>query len=123
MEHSGQSLFQKRLINYIVGGVGALLLTLSAFILVMTHVAGGWMMATIILCLAAAQAVTQLYLFLHLGEEKKPYWKNFSLLFTVLTVCIIVGGSLWVMIHLNYNMRLTPAEVNQYMSQQNKEGF
>lgn len=123
METIDREQFRKLLVNYIVGGIGALLLTLSAFILVMAHVASGWMMATIILCLAAAQAVTQLYLFLHLGEEKKPYWKNFSLLFTVLTVSIIVGGSLWVMIHLNYNMKLTPTQVNHYMSEQNKEGF
>lgn len=116
-------LFRQRFMNYIVGGVSALLLTLSAFMLVMSHVASGWMMAVIILCLAAAQAVTQLYLFLHLGEEKKPYWKNLTLLFTMLTIFIIVGGSLWVMIHLNYNMKLTPTQVNQYMTEQNKEGF
>lgn len=120
---SEDKLFKKHLVNYIVGGIGALLLTLSAFILVMSHVASGLIGGIILLCLAAAQAVAQLYLFLHLGEEKKPYWKNFSFLFTILTVCIIVGGSIWVVSRMNYHMMLTPQQVMQYMQQQSEKGF
>lgn len=117
------TMFRKHLMNYLIGGCSALLLTLSAFILVMNDVISGLIGGIILLCLAAAQAVAQLYLFLHLGEEKKPYWKNFSFLFTILTVCIIVGGSVWVVSRMNYHMMLTPQQVMEYMQNQSEKGF
>lgn len=120
---SDDKLFKKHLANYIVGGIGALFLTLSAFILVMSHVVNGLVGGIILLCLAAAQAVAQLYLFLHLGEEKKPYWKNFAFLFTILTIFIIVGGSVWVVSRMNYHMMLTPQQVTEYMQKQSEKGF
>lgn len=120
---SDTELFKKRIQMYIVGGVGALLLTLTSFVLVMSHAINGLAGGAVILCLAAAQAVIQLYCFLHLGEEKKPYWKNLSFLFTMLTVLIIVGGSVWVVSRMNYHMMLTPEQANHYMEEQNKEGF
>lgn len=120
---SDEKLFNKRLKNYLIGGLGALALTLSSFILIMNHVVSGLVGGAIILCLAAAQAIVQLYLFLHLGEEKKPYWKNFSFLFTILTVGIIIGGSVWVVSRMNYHMMLTPDQVTQYMQKQSEKGF
>lgn len=120
---SDEQLFKKRLNNYIIGGLSALMLTLSSFILVMNHVVSGLIGGIVILCLAVAQAVIQLYQFLHLGEEKKPYWKNLSFLFTLLTVCIVIGGSVWVVSRMNYHMMMTPQQVNQYMKKATKEGF
>ena len=120
---SNEVMFKKRLASYAIGGGSALLLTLSAFVLVMTHAVSGTFGGVIILCFAAAQAIVQLYCFLHLGEEKKPYWKNFSFLFTIITVLIIIGGSVWVVSRMNYHMMMTPTQMNQYMEEQNKEGF
>ena len=116
-------LFNKRLFNYLVGGVSALLLTVCAFGLVMDKIVSGTVAVIIVLCLAAIQAVVQLYLFLHLGEEKKPRWRSFSFLFTAVTIFIIVGGSVWVVSRMNYHMMMTPEQMSKYMQERSKEGF
>lgn len=46
----------------------------------------------------------QLIFFFHLGLETKPAWNTISFLFVVLVIIIIVGGSLWIMHNLNYNV-------------------
>ena len=120
---SDEKLYKKRLQSYIFGGLGALVLTLLSFSLVMSHTAAGFIGGVIVLILAMIQAGVQLFWFLHLGEEKSPRWKSFSFLFTAITVMIIVGGSVWVVSRMNYHMMLTPQQVNQYMEEQNKEGF
>lgn len=116
--------YKKHLKQYLFGGVLALAITSYAFLVISQHgFPSGMASVTVIMILAVSQAAVQLYLFLHLGEEKKPYWKNFSLLFATVTVLIVVIGSIWIMTHLNYNMRLTPSQQNEYMLNQNKEGF
>ena len=66
--------------------------------------------------LAITQLLVQLVFFLHIDKERKPRWNLAVLLFAALIVFIIVGGSLWIMYHLNYNM--SPQQMNQYMLQQ-----
>lgn len=82
------------------------------------HVAVGF-----ILLLAFIQALLQTRFFLHLDEEPKPRWQLHSFWFTALMVIVVVVGSLWVMINLNYNMGMSPEQMNEYMLKQNKKGF
>lgn len=115
--------FQKRLIGYLVGGAIALLLSVAAFMLVMMHGASGMAGALILLALAGAQAVAQMIFFLHLTSEKRPWWRSFSMIFTLFMLLILVAGSIWIMYHLDYNMEMTPQQMHDYMIEQNKKGF
>jgi hypothetical protein len=36
---------------------------------------------------------------------------------------VIVAGSLWIMNNLNYNMMMTPEQMDAYMSKQREKGF
>lgn len=54
--------------------------------------------------LAIGQALLQLVFFMHLGLESKPHWNTITFLFTALVIILIIGGSVWIMNHLNYNL-------------------
>lgn len=110
-------------LKYMSGFVGALVMTVVAFVLVSEHLlSGGWLIAALI-ALALVQLWVQLVFFLHLGDEAKPRWQFTAFLFTVVMVLVIVIGSLWIMYHLNYNMNMTPAQMDSYMKAQAKKGF
>jgi cytochrome o ubiquinol oxidase subunit IV len=98
---------KKKLTRYVFGFVLSLVLTLVAFGAVagavLPGIEQGWIVA-FLLVLATAQLAVQLILFLHLGEEPSPKWNLLAFCFAVLIVGIVVGGSLWIMNHLNHNM-------------------
>lgn len=96
-------------------------MTLLAFVLVMSHVLDRVWVIVVIVCLAFVQIVVQLYCFLHLGKESRPRWNFLILLFAILVISIVIGGSLWIMHNLNYNMSMTPQQVRTYML--NNEGL
>lgn len=75
-----------------------------------------------ILALAVIQLVVQLMVFLHIGQKgaRLTMW---SIIYGFVMTLIIVGGSLWVMANMNYNMHITPGQMNDYMVEQNKKGF
>jgi cytochrome o ubiquinol oxidase operon protein cyoD len=103
--------------SYVTGYVLSLLLILAAFVLAVFRVVPGLgpvILLGIILLLAVVQAVVQLKFFLHLGQGSRG---NLMLVFFTLgLIIIIVGGSIWIMNHLNYNM--TPTQMMQYMNDQ-----
>lgn len=53
---------------------------------------------------ALAQAIVQLIFFFQIGNEEKPRWNLLSLLFTIMVIVIIIGGSIWIMNNVNYNL-------------------
>lgn len=108
-----------RLQTYVIGYVASVLLTVTAYALVRAHAFAKWTIVSLILALAMIQFLVQLLFFLHLGREGKPRWKLLVLLFMILVVSIIVGGSLWIMNNLNY--RMTPEQIQTYMN--NQSGF
>ena len=109
--------------RYVTGFAGALATTIVAFVLVSNHaLTGGWLVAALV-ALALVQLWIQLAFFLHVGEEAKPRWRLTALLFTAVMVLVIVIGSLWIMYHLNYNMMMTPQQMDTYMKAQAKKGF
>jgi len=93
--------------SYLIGLGLCLLLTGLAFYLAMT-VAGPslWLLLAIV-GLAFIQIIVQLVYFLHMFENGQQ-WTLFSMLFTLLILLIIVGGSLWIMRDLNANMMSYP---------------
>ena len=79
-------------------------------------------LALFILGLALVQLVVQLVVFLHVGREggKLTPW---SIVYGFVMTLIIVGGSLWIMANMNYNMHMSPEQMHEFMLEQNKKGF
>ncbi len=90
--------------SYIVGFVLSIVLTVGSFYMVMS---GGFSRPTAmigLLVLCVAQLLVQLILFMHMGASKGQRENLSTFLFTVLTIAIIVGGSIWVLHNMNANM-------------------
>ena len=108
--------------SYIIGFVLAIALTLLSFSLVFIHNSSSheffshFVLRTAIIVLAVLQLFIQMIYFLHLGRESKPKNNFVTFVLTILFVAIVVGGSLWIMANLNYNMMQMPSEQKvQYM--------
>jgi cytochrome o ubiquinol oxidase operon protein cyoD len=93
--------------NYTIGFGLSLLLTLASFILVWLYSEGWPLPATAVagavVTLAVTQLLVQVVFFLHLGGSWER-WNVVALLFSVLIIVFVVGGSLWIMAHLEHNM-------------------
>ena len=90
-----------------LGFISSLILTIAIYRIVIHHHLGGWVLAMAIFGLALIQAFVQLIFFLHLSLETKPRWNLITFLFTVLVIIVVIGGSLWIMSNLNYNLMPT----------------
>lgn len=103
---------------YIIGLVLSIVLTLTSFYLVQHDKLSHSGLIASVATLALLQFATQMYFFLHLGQEAKPRLKLATFWFMLLVVVIVVVGSLWIMNNLNYNMMASPEQVNEYMHSQ-----
>ena len=64
--------------------------------------------AAIIFALALVQIVVHVVSFLHLDTQSEGGWTLLAFLFTAVIVVLTIGGSVWVMYHLNTNMMPMP---------------
>jgi cytochrome o ubiquinol oxidase operon protein cyoD len=111
------------IVQYTVGFVLSLILTIAAYLLVTNGGGSGWLYAGLAL-LAIVQMVVQLIFFLHLGDETGPRFKLFSFVCMASALIIVVLGSLWIMNNLDYNMtNMTADEKSNYMLTQHDKGF
>lgn len=94
----------KSLNAYVIGFVLSLLLTLIAFYITSHHSLEPKTLITILMLLALVQLIVQVVFFLRLNATEEGKWSLMPFLFTVLIVLVLVIGSLWIMINLNYNM-------------------
>lgn len=108
---------------YVLGFTFAVILTLLAYVIVVNHLLSGMALATALMGLAAVQLLVQLVFFLHLGRGKTARWNVASFYFMGLVLLIIVVGSLWIMNNLNYNMMMTPEQMNEHMLKESMKGF
>ena len=96
----------KNIRTYIFGFMLSLTLTVCSFGLVEFHLSSGHEFPThqtsiaFLLAFALVQLVVQLLLFLHVGQEEKPRFNLLALSFALITVVILVGGTLWIMQNL-----------------------
>ncbi len=67
------------------------------------HLTSGMLDFTLI-GLATIAAILQIVFYLHLGLESKPRWNLMMFLFMALIIVVLVGGSMWIMYNLNYNV-------------------
>jgi cytochrome o ubiquinol oxidase operon protein cyoD len=108
---------------YIAGFALAVILTLAAYVMVERQLFEYDLAVYALVSLALVQFAVQLVFFLHLGHEDRPRWNMAVFLFTLLVLVVIVLGSLWIMYNLNYNMNMTPAQMDEFMIKQSDKGF
>ncbi len=90
--------------GYLLGLSLAALLTVASFWAVRTHDIYSSGVSVALLVLAVAQIGIHLVFFLHITTAPDNQNNILALAFGVLIVCLVVFGSLWVMLHLNHNM-------------------
>lgn len=96
-------------LGYRIGSLLAIMLTIVPFWLVMSgpQPAPG-STAAIIFGLALIQIAVHVICFLHLDTRSEGGWTLLAFLFTTVIVVVTIGGSVWVMLHLNGNMMPMP---------------
>ncbi len=115
--------FLKKQRSYTIGYSIAALLTLFVYSIVMAQLWAATTIAVVALVAAVLQLVVQTKFFLHLKFRVRGAWQLYSYLFTWLMLTIVVVGSLWVMMNLNYNMHMSPHQMLERIQKENKKGF
>ena len=100
--------------GYLIGLVGASLLTVASFYVAGTHLIWTPSIPMAMVVLAVAQIGVHLVFFLHMTTAPDNTNNILALAFGVLIVALVVGGSVWIMQHLNHNM----LPMNQIMQMQ-----
>lgn len=90
-----------------LGLVVSLILVFASYLLVRNHHLSNNDLTLTVFGLGILQALAQLVFFLHLGLESKPHWNTITFLFVVLVIVIVIGGSMWIMNNLDYNLMPT----------------
>lgn len=92
----------------ITGFITSLILTLGAYFIILNPESFHFdskMAVIVIFFLALVQALGQLIFFINVWKEKGPLWNLWVFLSTVSIIFIIIVFSIWIINHLNYNMR------------------
>ena len=92
--------------QYTVGFILSIILTIIPFGMVMT---GGFERGVLIAAIAitaVAQIFVQLVYFLHMNSSSEQRWNVIAFIYTVLTIAILLVGSVWIMNYLHYNMMI-----------------
>lgn len=99
--------------SYLTGFALSVVLTAIPFWLVMGKVFdSSATTAFVILGLGVVQIVVHMVYFLHMNSRSEGGWTMLALIFTLVLVVITLAGSLWVMLHLNANMKpVSPHEM------------
>ncbi|MBB2204518.1 cytochrome o ubiquinol oxidase subunit IV [Gluconacetobacter takamatsuzukensis] len=101
-DHSGAS--HGSVGSYLTGFVISVLLTVAAFGIVMAHSFSPSGTIAAIAILAAVQIVVHLVFFLHMNTSSEQRWNVMAFVFTVLTVFILIVGTLFIMHDTSINM-------------------
>lgn len=91
--------------GYLAGFALAAVLTVIPFWLVLGHVISNAVVAaSLIVAFAVAQILVHTFAFLHVNARAQHGWTLVAYVFTGVLLLITIGGSLWIMDHLNLNM-------------------
>lgn len=104
----------KRVQLYTAGLAFALLLTAASFLVSQSHLLWAPGIPVGLAVLAIAQMGVHLVFFLQMSSGPDNANNSLALAFGVLIVTLVVGGTLWIMAHLNGNMM--PARALMEMS-------
>lgn len=90
--------------TYVTGFVLSVLLTVIAFAMVGYHLFSSATTIVVIVVLALLQLLVQLRFFLHMSVNSHARWNLMTFIFTAIIVLILVFGSIWIMVNINYHM-------------------
>lgn len=94
--------------SYLIGFVLSVVLTAAAFGLIMLPNALPYdAVLLLIALLAAAQIFVHLVCFLHMNTHSEQRWNVTAFAFAVLTLAILIAGSLWIMHNISTHMITT----------------
>lgn len=97
--------------SYIIGFLLSLVFTFIPYYMVVNHTASDSVLWASILFIAILQMLIQIFFFLHLGRGPKPLYNVAFFVATVGIVLVVVGGSVFIMNNLHYNM--SPSEASK----------
>ena len=107
------------LLSYLLGFTLSIVLTAVAFALAYLHIVSDHVrishtvLYTSLLICAIMQLFVQVFFFLHVGKESKSqknHWNLTALIFALVVVLILVGGTLWIMANLQHTNMTEPFE-------------
>ncbi len=87
--------------SYIIGTTLCIILTIIPFALVMTGAFSKTVTIGGVITAALVQLIVQLHYFLHLDTSSEQRWNVIALLYAILIMALIIGGSMWIMHHLH----------------------
>jgi cytochrome o ubiquinol oxidase subunit IV len=90
--------------TYLTGFAVAAVMTAAAFWIVMARPFSATVAAVIVVMLAIAQIIVQTRAFLHVNARAQGGWILVAYVFTAFLLLTAIGGSLWIMYHLDSNM-------------------
>jgi cytochrome o ubiquinol oxidase operon protein cyoD len=93
-----------RVLGYVVGLGLAVLLTATSFFVAGTNLVWQPSIPVALVVLAIAQMGVHLVFFLHITTGPDNTNNVLALAFGLLIVFLVVGGSIWIMSHMNYNV-------------------
>jgi len=94
--------------GYLIGLVLAIALTAASFWCAGSNIIWGPAIPVALFVLAAAQMGVHLVFFLHITTGPDNTNNVIALAFGVLIVLLLIGGSIWIMAHLDQNMLPMP---------------
>ena len=93
--------------QYTIGFILSVLLTVVPFYMAMNtdSFSRGAIVATIAIT-AVAQVLVQLVFFLHMNSSSEQRWNVIAFIYTILTIAVLLVGSVWIMNYLHSNMMI-----------------
>jgi cytochrome o ubiquinol oxidase operon protein cyoD len=95
--------------GYVLGFLLAAGLTFASFYVAAEHVVWAPAVPAALVTLAVAQMGIHLVFFLHITTGPDNTNNVLALAFGILAVALVLGGSVWIMHHLNQQMPMAPA--------------
>lgn len=92
--------------QYTIGFILSIILTVIPFGMVMTGGFSREMLLGVIGITALVQVLVQLIFFLHMNSSEEQRWNVIAFTYTILTIAILLIGSVWVMNYLHFNMMI-----------------
>lgn len=106
MSHNATDSSHGSMKQYTVGFILSIILTIIPFGMVMT---GGFERGVLLSAVgitAIIQVLVQLIFFLHMNASEEQRWNVIAFTYTILTIAILLIGSVWVMNYLHFNMMI-----------------
>ncbi|WP_171522922.1 cytochrome o ubiquinol oxidase subunit IV [Acinetobacter shaoyimingii] len=106
-EHNAAGASHGTVKQYTIGFILSVVLTVVPFYMAMNtdSFSRGAIVATIAIT-AIAQVLVQLVFFLHMNSSSEQRWNVIAFIYTILTIAVLLVGSVWIMNYLHSNMMI-----------------